>query len=191
MPRRRGKFIPPPSQLSQVLEHLNAGPRYALNGLRRVSLTFAAKNDHMGARHFVKEELPRIRWANPILDIHVNRIQKKREDVLKPEVVLEYQDGTTSTIDMTNKWSTTIAKELMDVAGGDPWKAYKATALAAGQPVIPGEEKERLTQQAKARKSSMPKVRPKQNTEEDMEAKVQEMLNEPDRPKTGAAAVLP
>ena len=50
MPRRRGKFIPPPSQLSRVLEQLNTGPRLALNGLRRISLTLAARNDHMGAR---------------------------------------------------------------------------------------------------------------------------------------------
>lgn len=50
MPRRRGKFIPPPSHLSRVIEHLNAGPRFALAGLRRISLTLAAKNDHMGAR---------------------------------------------------------------------------------------------------------------------------------------------
>lgn len=46
----RGRFIPPPSQLSLVLEQLNAGPRLALSGLRRVSLTLAARNDRMGAR---------------------------------------------------------------------------------------------------------------------------------------------
>ncbi|KAF9221296.1 hypothetical protein BS17DRAFT_785682 [Gyrodon lividus] len=191
MPRRRGKFIPPPSHLSEVLGHLNAGPTLALNGLRRVSLTLAARNDHMGARHFVKEELPRIRWANPLLDIQVNKVQKKREDVLRPEAVVEFQDGTTSTIDMTNKWSTTIAKELMDLAGGDPWKAYKAAALAAGHPVLPGEEKERLTQLAKARKNNMANTQQKKETQEEMETKVQEMLNAPDRPKTGAAAILP
>ena len=50
MPRRRGKFIPPPSHLSRVLEHLNGGPRLALDGLRRISLTLAVRNDHMGAR---------------------------------------------------------------------------------------------------------------------------------------------
>jgi len=145
----------------------------------------------MGARHFVKEELPRIRWANPLLDIQVTKVQKKREDVLRPEAVIEFQDGTTSTIDMTNKWSTAIAKELMDLAGGDPWKAYKAAALAAGQPILPGEEKERLAQLAKARKNNTPKAQPKQETQEEQETKVQEMLNAPDRPKTGAAAILP
>ncbi|KIJ58722.1 hypothetical protein HYDPIDRAFT_102069 [Hydnomerulius pinastri MD-312] len=194
MPRRRGKFIPPPSELSRVLEHLNTGPRLALNGLRRISLTLAARNDHMGARHFVKEELPRIRWANPLLDIEVNKVQKKREDVLKPEAQLEFQDGTKSTIDMSNKWSTTIAKELMDLAGGDPWKAYKAATLAAGQPLLPGEEKERLASLAKSRKTnnaSKNQPQSQQGSNEELEAKVREMLNAPDRPKTGARAMLP
>ena len=46
----RGRFIPPPSQLSLVFEQPNDGPRLALSGLRRVSLTLAARNDRMGAR---------------------------------------------------------------------------------------------------------------------------------------------
>ncbi|KAH0838869.1 hypothetical protein J3R83DRAFT_7286 [Lanmaoa asiatica] len=42
---------------------------------------------------------------------------------------------------MTNKWPTTIAKELVNLASGDPWKAYKSAALAAGHPILLGEEK--------------------------------------------------
>ncbi|KAF8553215.1 hypothetical protein OG21DRAFT_1414719 [Imleria badia] len=187
MPRRRGKFIPPPSHLSRVLEQLNAGPRLALNGLRRVSLTLAARNDHMGARHFIKEELPRIRWANPLLDIAVQKVPKTRDETWAPLATVEFQDGTTSSIDMSNKWSTTIAKELMDLAGGEPWKAYKSAALAAGHPVLPGEEKERLAQITKRRKTTTTKA----SSPEELEAQVQEMLSAPSRPKTGAAAILP
>ena len=110
MPRRRGKFIPLPSHLSRVLEHLNTGPRLALNGLRRISLTYAARNDHMGARclsissplqktrpdtstqrrHFVKDELPRIRWANPLLEIAVNRVPKTRQEAWAPQATVEF-----------------------------------------------------------------------------------------------------
>ncbi|KAG9310381.1 hypothetical protein JVU11DRAFT_9516 [Chiua virens] len=187
MPRRRGKFIPPPSHLSRVLEHLNAGPRLALTGLRRISLTYAAKNDHMGARHFVKEKLPRIRWANPLLEIAVHRVPKTREETWAPHATVEFEDGKTSTIDLSNKWSTTIAKELMDLAGGDPWKAYKSAALAAGHPILPGEEKERLAQVAKRSKANPTKS----SSPEELEAQVQDTLNEPSRPKTGAAAILP
>ena len=97
-------------------------------------------------------------------------------------------DGTTSTIDMSNKWSTTIAKELMDLAGGEPWQAYKVAALAAGHPILPGEENERLAQVARRHPASAQKAA---ESPEEMEAQVQAMLNAPSRPKTGAAAILP
>lgn len=87
---------------------------------------------------------------------------------------------------MSNKWSTTVAKELMDLAGGEPWRMYKAAALAAGHPILPGEEKERLAQNTKRRRVSPAKS----SSPEEMEAQVQEMLNAPGRPKTGAAAIL-
>ena len=97
------------------------------------------------------------------------------------------EDGSTSTIDLAHKWSTTIAKELMDLAGGEPWRAYKASALAAGHPVLPGEEKERLAQVNTRRKTTATKT----SSSEEMEAQVQEMLSAPSRPRTGAAAILP
>ena len=40
-------------------------------------------------RHFVKEDLPRIRYANPTVDIHVNKVQKTKEETLVPEMVVE------------------------------------------------------------------------------------------------------
>ena len=100
----------------------------------------------------------------------------------------DVEDGTTSTIDMSNKWSTTIAKELMDLAGGEPWKTYKSAALAAGHPILPGEEKERLAQITKRRK---PADTTTSSSPEELEAQVQEMLSAPSRPKTGAGAILP
>ena len=161
-------------------------------------------------RHFVKEELPRIRWANPLLDIAVQKLPKTRDETWAPKATVEFgksaslsllryqsfipspdlrviEEGKTATIDMSNKWSTTIAKELMDLAGGDPWKAYKSAALAAGHPILPGEEKERLAHTAKQRKANAAKS----TSPEELEAQVQEMLSEPSRPKTGAAAILP
>ena len=88
---------------------------------------------------------------------------------------------------MSGKWSTTIAKELMDLAGGEPWKAYKSAALAAGHPILPGEEKERLAQITKRHTANTTKS----SSPEELEAQVQEMLSAPSRPKTGAAAILP
>jgi small subunit ribosomal protein S25 len=49
------------------------------------------------------------------------------------------EDGKTTTLNLHNKWSTTILKELMTIAGGDPWKKYVAASTAAGLPAIVGE----------------------------------------------------
>lgn len=43
---------------------------------------------------------------------------------------------------MQQKWSTSILKELMDLAGGVSWAQWKSHAEASGQPLVPGEERE-------------------------------------------------
>ncbi|KAH7910016.1 hypothetical protein BJ138DRAFT_1153930 [Hygrophoropsis aurantiaca] len=182
---RKPKTIPGPSRLSKVLSELKKGPTLSLTGLRGLSLTLAARNDHFGARHFLKDELPRIRYANPNLNVEVTKLLKSRTDVWKPEMIVEFENGDKSTIDMSDKWSTTITKELMDLAGGDIWKQYKTSALSSGLPLLPGEE-ERLARL----KVRMPQPKTTRKAE-DLETIVQDMLSDPNRPKTGAAAVLP
>lgn len=204
----------PPSHLSKVLQNLNTGPRLALDrNLKAVRLRMV-KDEHVGARHFVKDELPRIRWANPALDIqvvragsstktqtHEGRGQEEQQDevtrgIARPEMEVEYENGATKTIDMSHKWSTAITKELMDIAGGDAWKAYRAAAMKAGHPLLPGEDRERVVAASRAvrRDSSAGKaggVVSRREGESEREARVQEMLGAPDRPRTGAAAILP
>jgi small subunit ribosomal protein S25 len=124
----------------------------------------------------VKENLPRIRYANPTLGIEVNKVPKSPADTWKPEMTLEYRtcllrfsllesniflgDGTTKTLDMHRKWSTSILQELMDTAGGTAWERWKAERSAAGLPILG-------------------------------EAPVETPVLEPIRSRTGAAAVLP
>ncbi|KAG6830853.1 hypothetical protein H0H87_006913 [Tephrocybe sp. NHM501043] len=139
---RRAK--PFPSHLAKVLAGLKANPRLEFSGLKSLKLSLAFQNDHFGARHFVKEHLPRIRYANPNLDIQVEKWRKTKEEVWRPEMELEFANGKHETIDMNEKWSTTILKELMEVAGGEPWAKWKLEALAAGIPVVPGEENEKV-----------------------------------------------
>ncbi|KAI6022141.1 hypothetical protein BKA83DRAFT_4275522 [Pisolithus microcarpus] len=201
----------PPSHLFKVLQNLNTGPRLVLDrNLRAIRLRMV-KDEHVGARHFVKEELPRIRWTNPALDIQVVKAgaakaqtrerQGEQQDqvmreVVRPTMEVEYENGTIKTIDISNKWSTTITKELMDVAGGDTWKAYRTAALKAGHPLLPGEERERVVAAGRdaQRDSATWKaggVSPRREGEREKEVRVQEMLSAPDRPKMGAAAILP
>lgn len=49
------------------------------------------------------------------------------------------EDGKTTLLDLHDKWSTTILKELMTIAGGDPWKKYVAESMTAGLPPVIGE----------------------------------------------------
>ncbi|KAF5361664.1 hypothetical protein D9758_007302 [Tetrapyrgos nigripes] len=51
-------------------------------------------------------------------------------------------DGRHTVIDLNNKWSTTILKELMEVSGGDAWQKWKRTAQSEEKPVVPGEKNE-------------------------------------------------
>lgn len=200
----------PPSHLFKVLQNLNTGPRLALDRSLRTIRLRIAKGEHVGARHFVKEELPRIRWANPALDIQVVKAgtaqaqtregQGEQQDVMRkvvrPTMEVEYENGIIKTIDMSHKWSTTITKELMGVAGGDAWKAYRTAALKAGHPLLPGEERERVVAAGRGaqRDPATGKaggILSRREGERDKEVRVQGMLDAPDRPKIGAAAILP
>jgi hypothetical protein len=45
----------------------------------------------MACRRFAKESLSRIQYANPALDIRVNKPLKAKEDAWGPEMVLEFR----------------------------------------------------------------------------------------------------
>ncbi|KAI0656741.1 hypothetical protein C8Q70DRAFT_1008225 [Cubamyces menziesii] len=138
---RKPKTIPGPSRLSVILARLTQEPRPHLPNLKSLRLTYAYRNDHFGARHFVKEELPRIRYANPTIDIHVDKKLKTKEETWKPEMVVELKNGTTHKLDLDGKWSTTIFSELMELSAGSWWQKYKKERAAEGQPAIPPPQK--------------------------------------------------
>ena len=48
---------------------------------------------HSLCRHFVREDLPRIRWANPLLDIAVHRVPKAREETWAPQATVEFRES--------------------------------------------------------------------------------------------------
>lgn len=109
-------------------------------------------------RHFVKEDLPRIRYANPTLDVFVDKKLKTKEETWDPEMVVELsayslpscsgspylqthctsaENGTTHTLNMGGKWSSAIFHELMDLSAGSWWARWKAEQAAAGVPTMP------------------------------------------------------
>jgi len=108
--------------------------------------------------HFLKEDLPKIRYANPKLDIQVNKLVKSKDETWSPELVLEFgssplpidccasvlilsfhlADGRKQNFNLHNKWSSTIFQELMDTAGGNSWTRWKTERAEAGLPVVDG-----------------------------------------------------
>ncbi|CDO71733.1 hypothetical protein BN946_scf184920.g17 [Trametes cinnabarina] len=134
---RKPKTIPGPSRLSGILARLTQEPRPHLPNLKSLRLTYAYRNDHFGARHFVKEDLPRIRYANPTVDIQVDKKPKTKEETWKPELVVELKNGTTHKLDIDGKWSTAIFYELMELSAGSWWQKYKKERATVGQPTTP------------------------------------------------------
>jgi len=128
-----------PSKLSTILAQLNAAPQLNLSGVKSLRLTYAFRNDHWGARHFAKEHLPRIRWANPQLDIQVEKVLKTADQQWRPELVVERESGPAHVINLNHKWSSEIVRELMDLGGGAQWAQWKTEAAAAGLPLLPND----------------------------------------------------
>ncbi|KAF5382835.1 hypothetical protein D9757_007317 [Collybiopsis confluens] len=130
-----------PSHLSKALKLIQQEPKLSLFGVRSLKLSYAFRNDHFGARHFVKEELPRIRYANPDLQIQVDKVFKTKEEHWKPELELELENGSVKTINMHDKWSTSITEEILNITGGDPWKHWKRKANEQNLPILPGHDR--------------------------------------------------
>ncbi|KAH9487247.1 hypothetical protein JR316_0001317 [Psilocybe cubensis] len=178
MPPRSETFPGGIVKLTNLLAHLNATPRLTLSGVKRLRLSLASQNDHFGARHFVKENLPQIRWANPALDIEVRRERKSKSEQWRAEMELEFSahtspssslicaaanwnfdqkrtdDGNVHKFDINDKRSTTILKELMNTAGGDPWKSHVVHCEKTGRPVLPEEENEEVDTKSESKPSS-------------------------------------
>lgn len=80
-----------PTSLAKALAHLAKQPQPKLSPkIRALSLTFAKRNAHYGARHFVKEDLPRVAYVNPNLKISVERKDHLRESPWAPELRAEF-----------------------------------------------------------------------------------------------------
>lgn len=56
-----------------------------------------------------------------------------------PLTFLSTEDGLVKIVDMDAKPSSTILKEVMSLAGGDPWKTHVEEANKAGKPILPDE----------------------------------------------------
>lgn len=206
--------LPGPSHLARILQNLRREPRPALPRLRALRLTLAARNDHFAARHFIKEELPRIRYANPRLEISVEKKEKKEGEAWPATIELAYgmynifrqtverdsscvsvADGATETHALTESVATDILTRVLDAGAGDGWKRWKETRAAQGLPPLdppvvlpPPPPKTKYGRPALS--LSQKPARKVLGTEEVSEVEGSSPAK-PDFTKTGAAMVLP
>ncbi|PVG03245.1 hypothetical protein CPB86DRAFT_810876 [Serendipita vermifera] len=112
--RRRRK--PETDKLQKTLEWLQKEPRPVLPNVQSLVLTYTSKNAHFGARHFAKEDLPRISYANQDLKIEVDRkLPVEGQSPVQPVMTVKLKNGEAKSIDMASKSSQTILDELMAI----------------------------------------------------------------------------
>jgi len=78
-----------------------------------ISLAMKGKNDCAGARHFIKEYLPSVQYNNPSIEYE---IVKTPESAMKPLLTVSFADRSAKTIDLVRQQSSSICKQLMEVA---------------------------------------------------------------------------
>lgn len=78
-----------PSELEKPEAHLCLPERSFRRTVRAFVSRVCVILHRLFCRHFVKEDLPRIRYANPTIDIEVNKPLKTKEETWRPEMVVE------------------------------------------------------------------------------------------------------
>ena len=106
--------------IGKSLAHLQKTPiPYFKPGVKSLKLDLAPRNGHWGARHFLKDDLPRIAYVNPEVKYQVSKCrQLTPEKPWKPSLQLEFADGTKHDVEVDGKRSEDIMKEVMRIAGG-------------------------------------------------------------------------
>ena len=82
-------------KLTLAFRNDHFGARYVGLPAVAVALSHLAAHAHrlsMHCRHFVKEDLRRIRFVNPNMDIQVNKIPKSPEEKWLPEMQVEFRE---------------------------------------------------------------------------------------------------
>ncbi|KAJ3574990.1 hypothetical protein NP233_g1394 [Leucocoprinus birnbaumii] len=112
------------SRLSRVLDHLNQEPKLHLPKVTHLKVRWNAKKLERGSKRFVRDALPRIRYANPALDIEVD---KQWTGDVEPQIQFRFTNGEVKTISMKEHEDkpSALLTQVMDFAGGDPWAQYK------------------------------------------------------------------
>ncbi|KAI8979199.1 hypothetical protein BDF20DRAFT_820283 [Mycotypha africana] len=77
----------------------------------QLTLAFKGKNESAGARHFLKENLPRIQYNNPTVKYEVF---KKADPTTKPTISIHFTNGGSKTIEIPRVYSETIVDQVFN-----------------------------------------------------------------------------
>ncbi|KAG9102181.1 hypothetical protein FS749_013384 [Ceratobasidium sp. UAMH 11750] len=81
--------------IGKAVAHLLKQPiPYLLPNVKSLTLTLAPRNGHWGARHFLKDDLPRIAYANPHVAYRVSKYRPLTiENPWPASLQLEFGEG--------------------------------------------------------------------------------------------------
>ncbi|KAI7903002.1 uncharacterized protein BX663DRAFT_509163 [Cokeromyces recurvatus] len=98
---------------SEILKHLTSGPGAAKlpSNVSKITLTFAlkGKNESASARHFLRENLPRIQYNNPHVNYEVN---KTLDATTTPKIAVHFSNGRSKEIDIARIHSDHIVERV-------------------------------------------------------------------------------
>ncbi|CAO3633810.1 unnamed protein product [Mucor hiemalis] len=101
----------------EILKHLTSGPGAAKlsSNVSKIALTFASKgkNESAGARHFLQENLPRIRYNNPNVEYEVNKVL---DTSIKPTIAVHFANGGSKVIEIPRVQSNVIVDKVFAAA---------------------------------------------------------------------------
>ncbi|KAG0050685.1 hypothetical protein BGZ83_004515 [Gryganskiella cystojenkinii] len=78
--------------------------------VKKVTLTFSRRSDNAGARYFLRENMPRIQYNNPLIQFEVNKVQQPG---VAPELTVEFSNNDIKKISCSRIQSSEICKQFL------------------------------------------------------------------------------
>lgn len=100
------------SAIQTLQNSLSSGTKLKPN-VSSVFLSFAKRNSDMGARHFLKEDLPAVTYANPHVSFRIRRTVRK---TVEPCLHVNFADSTRTAIPIAKRTSADIRKDFFKTA---------------------------------------------------------------------------
>ncbi|KAF9205833.1 hypothetical protein BGZ81_011285 [Podila clonocystis] len=78
--------------------------------IKKVTLMFSRRSDNAGARYFLRENMPRIQYNNPLIQFEVQKVQQPG---VSPELTIEFANNDIKKISCSRIQSSEICKQFL------------------------------------------------------------------------------